>query len=70
MRGIDVLTEVGAPDPAGAGKLVEAMLACGVILLSGGVEQNVLSFTPPFVISEAEMFYALGQLAEAQFALQ
>ena len=38
------------------------MLARGIILLSGGVEQNVLSFTPPFVISEKEIDFAIAQL--------
>jgi 4-aminobutyrate aminotransferase-like enzyme len=64
MRGIEILDVEGKPDAGGAGLLVEAMLARGVILLSGGVEQNVLSFTPPFVISEEEIDFALGQLAD------
>jgi 4-aminobutyrate aminotransferase-like enzyme len=42
------------------------MLARGIILLSGGVGQNVLSFTPPFVIGDAEIDFALNQLAEAE----
>jgi len=65
MRGIEILDANGQPDPARAGQLVEAMLARGIILLSGGVEQNVLSFTPPFVISETEIDFALEQLAQA-----
>jgi 4-aminobutyrate aminotransferase-like enzyme len=64
MRGIEVLDVKDQPDAARAGQLVEAMLARGIILLSGGVAQNVLSFTPPFVISEAEIDFALGQLAD------
>jgi 4-aminobutyrate aminotransferase-like enzyme len=70
MRGIEVIMDNGNPDPARAGKIVEAMLARGVILLSGGVEQNVLSFTPPFVITKEEVDFALKQLAEVQSALQ
>jgi 4-aminobutyrate aminotransferase-like enzyme len=65
MRGIEVLDEVGCPDAAAAGRIVEGMLARGLILLSGGVEQNVLSFTPPFVITEAEIDFALEQLTAA-----
>jgi 4-aminobutyrate aminotransferase-like enzyme len=65
MRGIEVLTEAGQPDAARAGQVVEALLARGIILLGGGVEQNVLSFTPPFVISESEIDFALEQLAAA-----
>ena len=64
MRGIEVLDAQGRPDSARAGALVEAMLARGVILLSGGVAQNVLSFTPPFVIAPDEIDFAMGQLAE------
>jgi 4-aminobutyrate aminotransferase-like enzyme len=67
MRGMEVLDANGKPDAAGAGQLVEAMLARGVIILSGGVGQNVLSFTPPFVINEEEIDFALGQLTEAEF---
>lgn len=65
MRGIEVLTTDGQPDASRAGQLVETMLARGIIMLSGGVEQNVLSFTPPFVITEAEIDFALGELAQA-----
>jgi 4-aminobutyrate aminotransferase-like enzyme len=66
MRGLEVLDAVGRPDAATAGRIVEVMLARGVILLSGGVEQNVLSFTPPFVITEKEIDFALRQLNELQ----
>jgi 4-aminobutyrate aminotransferase-like enzyme len=65
MRGIEVVHGRRKPDPARAGALIEAMLARGVILLSGGVEQNVLSFTPPFVIREEEIDFTVAQLAEA-----
>jgi 4-aminobutyrate aminotransferase-like enzyme len=64
MQGIEIIDAQGRPDAAQAGAFVEAMLARGVILLSGGVAQNVLSLTPPFVITPAEIDFALGQLAE------
>lgn len=64
MRGIEILDANGRPDVARAGHLVEAMLARGIIILSTGVVPNVISFTPPFVISEEEIDFALGQLAE------
>jgi 4-aminobutyrate aminotransferase-like enzyme len=70
MRGIEVLDADGQPDAARAGQLVEAMLARGIIMLSGGVEQNVLSFTPPFVISEGEIDFALSQLASSDVAIK
>ena len=65
MRGLELIDAQGRPDAAGAGAVVEAMLARGVILLSGGVGQNVLSFTPPFVITPDEIDFALAQLKEA-----
>jgi 4-aminobutyrate aminotransferase-like enzyme len=63
MQGLGIVDASGAPDAARAGQLVEAALARGLILLSGGVEQNILSFTPPFVIEEAEIDFALRTLA-------
>jgi 4-aminobutyrate aminotransferase-like enzyme len=64
MRGLEVLNANGQPDAARAGQFVEAMLARGIILLSGGIDQNVLSFTPPFVITEEEINFALAKLVE------
>jgi 4-aminobutyrate aminotransferase-like enzyme len=64
MQGLEVVDAQGKPDAPRAGALVEAMLARGVILLSGGVEQNVLSFTPPFVITPSEINFVLGKLAQ------
>ncbi len=70
MRGLEVLNANDQPDAALAGQIVETMLARGIIILSGGVAQNVLSFTPPFVITEEEIDFALEQLAAAQPSLQ
>jgi len=67
MRGLEVVDANGRPDAARAGQIVEAMLARGIILLSGGVAQNVISFTPPFVITEDEIDFALAQLSETEF---
>jgi 4-aminobutyrate aminotransferase-like enzyme len=69
MQGIEVVRNGREPDAARTGALVEAMLARGVILLSSGVGQNILSFTPPFVIGESEIDFALAQLAEAARAI-
>ncbi len=63
MRGLEILDAKGQPDAARAGQLVESMLARGIIILSGGVEQNVISFTPPFVITEEEIDFALNELS-------
>jgi 4-aminobutyrate aminotransferase-like enzyme len=65
MQGLEVFDANGRPDAAKAGALVESMLARGLILLSGGMEQNVLSFTPPFVVTPGEIDFALEQLRRA-----
>ena len=65
MQGLEVIDRAGKPDAARAGRIVEAMLAHGVILLSGGVEQNVLSFTPPFVVEGIEINFALKALHDS-----
>jgi 4-aminobutyrate aminotransferase-like enzyme len=65
MQGLEVVDAQDRPDATRAGTLVEAMLARGIILLSGGVDQNVLSFTPPFVITPDEIDFAIDQLAQA-----
>ncbi len=62
MAGIDVIDQEGNPDPARAGAIVEGMLAEGVILLSDGPERNTLAFTPPFVLGEEELRWAVGRL--------
>ncbi len=64
MQGIEVINGKGTPDAGRAGALVEAMLARGILLLGGGTEQNILSFTPPFVIKPSELDFALGQLRD------
>jgi 4-aminobutyrate aminotransferase-like enzyme len=64
MQGVEVVDATGQPDAARAGEIVEATLARGLIVLSGGVEQNVLSFTPPFVITPEEIDFALRVLQE------
>ena len=63
MQGLEVLDKSGQPNPSLAGQIVEATLARGLILLSGGEEGNVLSFTPPFTITPAEIDFAVQEIA-------
>jgi acetylornithine/succinyldiaminopimelate/putrescine aminotransferase len=42
-----------------AGGLLASLLAEGLLFLADGPQGNVLSFTPPFLISEAELDHAL-----------
>ena len=62
MQGIEVLDARGQPDPAQAGHLVEETLSRGLIILSGGTAQNILSFTPSFLVDREEMTYAVELL--------
>jgi 4-aminobutyrate aminotransferase-like enzyme len=64
MLGIEVLSDTGAADPRQAGYIVEHALKHGLIILSGGVEGNILSLTPPFVITLEEIEFALEKLAQ------
>jgi acetylornithine/succinyldiaminopimelate/putrescine aminotransferase len=43
-----------------AGGLLASLLAEGILFLADGPAGNVLSFTPPFQISEEELDYALA----------
>jgi 4-aminobutyrate aminotransferase-like enzyme len=64
MLGIEVLDAQGQPDAARAGQLVEQGLRDGLIFLSGGTDQNILSFTPPFLITREEMDYLAERLQD------
>jgi len=47
-----------------AGPLLARLLQKGLIFLADGPGGNVLSFTPPFIISEEEIDFALAAIAE------
>jgi 4-aminobutyrate aminotransferase/(S)-3-amino-2-methylpropionate transaminase len=43
-----------------AGGLLAMLLAEGLLFLADGPQGNVLSFTPPFLLSEGELDFAMG----------
>jgi 4-aminobutyrate aminotransferase-like enzyme len=49
---------------ADAGRVVKAALARGVILLQAGIRGDVISITPPLVISPLQLHRALELLKE------
>jgi 4-aminobutyrate aminotransferase-like enzyme len=49
---------------ARAGRVLEEMLRRGVIMLADGPAGDVLAFTPPFALGEAEIRWVAGQLEE------
>jgi 4-aminobutyrate aminotransferase/(S)-3-amino-2-methylpropionate transaminase len=66
MIGVEMVRgrESREPAPELAGRLVVESLRRGVLVLGGGIHNNVLSLSPPFVITEAQTDAALGVLGE------
>jgi|TARA_B110000037_G_scaffold220861_1_gene289994 acetylornithine/succinyldiaminopimelate/putrescine aminotransferase len=54
---------VGLELEQNAGKLLAELLSEGLIFLADGPAGNVLSFTPPFVISDEEIEFAVGKVS-------
>ena len=64
MLGVELINPDGSPAGALAGKIIKASLRDGLLLLGGGPAGNVLSFTPPFTINDAETDFLAGRLQE------
>lgn len=63
MIGMEMVDLNGKPDGNRAAQIMNRALQDGMILLGGGPEGNVLSFTPPFCISEEEIDFVTARLA-------
>jgi 4-aminobutyrate aminotransferase/(S)-3-amino-2-methylpropionate transaminase len=66
MIGVEMVRDRGtrAPAPELAGRLIVEGLRRGVLLLGGGIHGNVLSLSPPFVITDEQADFALGVIGE------
>jgi 4-aminobutyrate aminotransferase / (S)-3-amino-2-methylpropionate transaminase / 5-aminovalerate transaminase len=66
MIGIELVRDRESLEPAPelAGRVVVEALRRGLLVLGGGVHGNVLSLSPPFVLTDAQAEYALGVLEE------
>ena len=64
MLGMELITETGEPNGALVGKIMLQSLKDGLLLLGGGPNGNVLSFSPPFTISEEEIAFLAAKLQE------
>lgn len=64
MLGMEIVGSGGEPDAAFAGRIIKQALRDGLILLAGSPQGNVLSFSPPFEIGDAEIAFAAGRLQE------
>jgi 4-aminobutyrate aminotransferase/(S)-3-amino-2-methylpropionate transaminase len=66
MIGVEMVRDRGTrePGPELAGRLVVEGLRRGVLLLGGGIHGNVLSLSPPFVLTDEQADHALGVIGE------
>lgn len=64
VRGRGMMWGVELSDGAVAERAVKDALRAGVILLQAGPQGNVLSITPPLVISQRQLFRAIDILSE------
>lgn len=66
MIGVEMVRDRASREPAPelAGRVVVESLRRGVLTLGGGVHGNVLSLSPPFVITQPQVDAALGALGE------
>ena len=64
MQGVELVDAAGRPARALALRVADAALRRGVLLLGEGPDLNVLAFTPPLVITEAQLDFALDVVEE------
>jgi 4-aminobutyrate aminotransferase / (S)-3-amino-2-methylpropionate transaminase / 5-aminovalerate transaminase len=66
MQGIELVhdREARTPAPELVGRIVVEALRRGVLVLGGGIHGNVLSLSPPFTITEDQLWTAVGILEE------
>lgn len=65
VRGSGLMLGVELDGPSSlVGQIVKAALRDGILLLGGGAEGNVLSFSPPFAISDDEIDFVCSRLQE------
>jgi 4-aminobutyrate aminotransferase-like enzyme len=63
MLGVEIVDAQGQPDGRTALALLPRALRAGLLLLADGPEHHVLSFTPPFTISDEEIAFVSAWLA-------
>ena len=63
MLGAELVKANGEPDGERALAIVKGALRAGLILLADGPDSNVLSFSPPFAIDDAEIGFVADTLA-------
>jgi 4-aminobutyrate aminotransferase-like enzyme len=64
FAGLELRRANGSPATIEALEVIKRLLHCGLILLPEGEHANVISFTPPLTITEAQLRRAMKALAE------
>ncbi|MEI8356585.1 MAG: aspartate aminotransferase family protein [Deltaproteobacteria bacterium] len=62
MIGIELVDSLGKPDTEACRKVLDYCLSKGLILISCGVERNIIRFIPPLIATEDEVNLALDIL--------
>ena len=62
MAGLEIKNKMGAPETRASLNIIKELLQRGFILLPEGEHSNVISFTPPLTISEADLRRAVRAL--------
>jgi 4-aminobutyrate aminotransferase-like enzyme len=62
MAGLELLNPDGAPATAESLRVIKAMLHRGYVLLPEGEHGNIISFTPPLTITEAQLGRMVAEL--------
>ena len=65
MAGLELLNENGSPATELSLRVIKKLLHRGFIFLPEGEHANVISFTPPLTISEAQLRRAVEALQKA-----
>lgn len=69
MLGVELVRPDGSPDGALAGAIMRRGLQEGLLFLGGGPQGNVLSFSPPFGLSDEEIQFVGARLQEYLMSL-
>jgi 4-aminobutyrate aminotransferase-like enzyme len=64
MQGMELIAADGAPYTDLAIAIVKKALQDGILLLADSPDSNVLSFTPPFSISDDEIDFVAAKIQE------
>ena len=62
MSGLELVNQEGSPATAESLRVIKAMLHRGYILLPEGEHGNIISFTPPLTITEAQLARMVNEL--------